>query len=205
MSNASRLSLSKAELLSTAHWDDTDLCVLIQKGDLPGVRHKVEKHGKDIVQHYDNIALEHACGHGHLDIVKYLVSVGAKVTAHKNGPATHASYGGYLEVLKYLVSQGADVTDNYNYALIFAARFGYLDVVKYLVSLGANVRDQNNKALKNARHEGNVEMEAYLLSQGAGTDTPDDIPWALLRATPNPARPSRQGAGVVSTNFDFSR
>jgi 3-polyprenyl-4-hydroxybenzoate decarboxylase len=87
----------------------------------------------------DNYALKWVAKHGHLNIVKYLVSQGADISARDNTPVIWASSNGHLEVVKYLVSQGADIAANDNYAIRWASNYGHLDVVKYLVSQGASL------------------------------------------------------------------
>ena len=51
-----------------------------------------------------------------------------------------ASSNGHLEVVQYLVSLGADIRADNDYAVQEASRNGHLDVVKYLVSLGAELK-----------------------------------------------------------------
>ncbi len=49
---------------------------------------------------------------GHLEVVKYLKSVGADINAKSNNsytPLHSASQNGHLEVVKYLKSVGADI------------------------------------------------------------------------------------------------
>lgn len=52
-------------------------------------------------------ALLLACLYGHLDIVKFLVSIGADVCEGENSPLVYASRGGSIEVVDYLISLGA--------------------------------------------------------------------------------------------------
>jgi ankyrin repeat protein len=49
-----------------------------------------------------------ASKHGHLEVVKLLVSQGANINDHGDLAVQWASEHGQLEVVKYLVSQGAD-------------------------------------------------------------------------------------------------
>ncbi len=48
-----------------------------------------------------------------------------------------ASENGHLEIVKYLVSLGADVRALDNYAVRYASENGHLETVKYLTSVGA--------------------------------------------------------------------
>jgi ankyrin repeat protein len=79
------------------------------------------------------------------------VSQGADVTDNNNYAVQVASMNGHLEVVKYLVSQGADVTaDTYavRWAVQVASANGHLEVVKYLVSQGAPTTAISEKALE---------------------------------------------------------
>jgi len=55
-----------------------------------------------------------------------------------------AATNGHLEIVKYLVTLGADIRAADNYAVKMASRNGYLEVVKYLVTLGADISVDNN-------------------------------------------------------------
>ena len=68
-----------------------------------------------------------ACQNGHLD---------------NNYAVRWAAGNGHLEVLKYLVSLGADIQNQNDYAVQWASSNGHLEVLKYLVSLGADIRSE---------------------------------------------------------------
>ena len=55
---------------------------------------------------------------------------------------------GHLEIVKYLVSLGADIRSYNDYAVRWASRYGHLEVVKYLVSLEADIRSLTPKHQK---------------------------------------------------------
>ena len=120
--------------------------------------------------------------HGHLDVVKYLVSQGADVNEAKNGwtPLHRAAARGHLDVVKYLVSQGADVNAKNNDGgtpFFMAAVHGHLDVVKYLVSQGADVNAEDNDGrtpLHWAAYNGELDIVKYLVSQGVDVNAEDD-------------------------------
>lgn len=86
-----------------------------------------------------NDVVKMASRDNHLDIIQYLVSLGADVTADDNCAMRHASINGHLEVAKYLVSLGTDVTADDNCAVKWASENEHLDVVEYLVSVGATL------------------------------------------------------------------
>src|SRR6056297_60661 len=56
----------------------------------------------------NNSAIQLASQNGHLEVVKYLLSVGCDPQADDNEAIQLASTNGHLEVLKYLVSVGCD-------------------------------------------------------------------------------------------------
>jgi ankyrin repeat protein len=114
--------------------------------------------------------IQTASKNGHLELIKYLVSIQsysmnlADVTANNNCAIQYASKNGHLEIVKYLVSQKADVTANNNYAIQWASKNGHLETVKYLVSQGADVTANNNYAIQYASWYGHLEIVKYLVS-----------------------------------------
>ena len=83
-------------------------------------------------------AFQRAAGYGHLDVLKYLISLGG-VNIHAYGECAFqwAAENGQLDVLKYLMSLGGvDIHVNDEWAFRLAANNGHLDVLKYLISLG---------------------------------------------------------------------
>ena len=118
------------------------------------------------VSAHDNWPIGMASSNGHLEIVKYLVSIKADVSAHDNRAFYLASSNGHLETVKYLVSIVLDTVD-YNYATRLACYYGNLNVVKHLVSIGADVTLINNCAIRQASENGYLSIVEYLLSIGA--------------------------------------
>ena len=86
-----------------------------------------------------NKLLRKASKKGHINIVKYLVSMDAGVTAQDNYAVRYASANGHIETVKYLVSIGADVTALDNYAIDCAFKNDNIEMVKYLFTQGANL------------------------------------------------------------------
>ncbi len=114
-------------------------------------------------------AMSLAAQNGYLEIVKYLVSKGAKLADKfaKNRDILLAIENGYLEIVKYLV-------ENFNFGelngfLIVAAQNGYLEIVKYLVSKGVDYQDvfDENWAMYYATKNGHLDVVKYLTSIGA--------------------------------------
>lgn len=88
-----------------------------------------------LVKYYNDVALSAAAEYGHLDIVAYLISVGADIHSFEDIALTIAAEAGHLEVVKYLVTAGADIHVRDDYALRVAAEEGHLEVVEYLKTL----------------------------------------------------------------------
>ena len=84
-----------------------------------------------------------ACDRGHLEVIKYLISLPEKYkidpSAMINLAIRRASLYGRLEVVKYLISlpeeYNIDPSADNNYAIKWASYNGHLDVVNYLMSL----------------------------------------------------------------------
>ena len=102
-------------------------------------------------------ALKCATRHDHLDMCKYFVSIGA---TDFNGALKYVAYHGKLNLCKYFVSLGATDFDR---SLEYAILSNRLKICKYLVSLGATNLDY---ALKLAVQEGHLDICKYLVSIG---------------------------------------
>ena len=87
--------------------------------------------------------LDYACARGHLDIVKYFVSLGVNIRANKDAFRLACQYG-HLDIVKYFVSLCVNIHTNMDYALHLACKYGHLNVVKYLIDLGANIHADND-------------------------------------------------------------
>ena len=98
-------------------------CEAIEKGDLEQVK-KCGSLGSG------NIPILTASRLGHLEILKYLVSIGADVRSGNDFTLMLAAANGYLEIVIYLISLGAYIHSNNNYAIIAASENGHLEVVK---------------------------------------------------------------------------
>lgn len=108
----------------------------------------------------DNVfPISRAAQLGHLELVQYLVELGADPQSDDNLPIKQACESGHLQVVKFLVEKGADIRAENDEALKRAAQNGRLHVVKYLVSLGADIL--NIVLIKLFDHFNNYEMVDY--------------------------------------------
>lgn len=94
-----------------------------------------------------------ACEKGHVELVRYLVSIGAD---DYNEALFHGCKSGNQELIDYLVSLGAN---NWNRALAGACKGGHLYLVKKFVDRGAKV---TNECIINALDEHKYEIVEYL-------------------------------------------
>jgi len=94
---------------------------------------------------YSNDALQCGALYGNVEIVKYLMSIGADIHANRDWALQLSAMKGHIDVVKYLVSNGADIRRWDDYPLHAAAKNGHLDIVKYLISVGANLHSRNGE------------------------------------------------------------
>ena len=137
----------------------------------------------------DNIALLWAARYGQLEVVKYLLELGADLNHQDNEGYTAlflAARYGKLEFVKYLQELGADLNhqNNKGYtALIWAAATGQLEVVKFLCELGADLNHKDNvgnTALVKAIELDQLEVVKYLQEQDAELNHQDKEGYTAL-------------------------
>ncbi|AAV51104.1 putative ankyrin repeat protein [Acanthamoeba castellanii mimivirus] len=86
-----------------------------------------------------NKYLKKSCKYGLIEIVKYLIILGANIKERDNIAVGKACENGHLEMVKYLVSQGADITVDNNYSIMKASSNGHFEMVQYLINEGADI------------------------------------------------------------------
>ena len=116
---------------------------------------------------YINRGVRFASANGHLEVVKYLVEMGANFRVEDEEPVRFASFYDHLEVVKYLVEKGADFRARGNWAILSASELGNLEIVKYLTEKGADFRAEDDYAVKMASANGHLEVVKYLVEKGA--------------------------------------
>lgn len=143
---------------------DSDLIRAAKAGDLKKIRGLIFQEGR---------ALIHAAENGHLDVVKYLISVGVNPRVEDGRALGDAAYHGHLDVVKYLYSQG--VTEfSRDEALGEAAGGGHLNIVQYLLEQGVDVNALEGQALINAAWAGNLPIVKFLVAKGADLHAQED-------------------------------
>jgi hypothetical protein len=144
--------MESLSFLSKSH-THTNQCTISQLaaiGDLEGVKYLFSVFSvvvtADSAAHFDDCldAMNQACGHGHLEIVKFLHLEITKIINTEffcyNKDDVDGDYGvaitkacekGHLEIVKYLLSIGKKSP---RFAMDVASKNGHLDLVKYLKS-----------------------------------------------------------------------
>ena len=120
---------------------------------------------------------------GRLDMVKFLVRLGARIdvltSRTYSSPIIAAAEGGNLEIVQYLVKQGAQTKASDlrgATALIAAARMGHLDIVEYLVEGGDDINRKSFNGVTPLYHaalEGHLDVVKYLVEKGAEISVAD--------------------------------
>ncbi|MCJ1346752.1 hypothetical protein MMC31_004970 [Peltigera leucophlebia] len=129
-------------------------------------------------------ALQAACAHGHLSIVRCLVDYGADIDIqggeYTGCALSRAAYKGHLEILNLLLDRGADtaiVDEHGDTPLMNAIYDGYIEVARTLLDRGANHAIANRTGLSPlglAAYKGHLEIVKILLDKGADTAVVDE-------------------------------
>lgn len=166
-----------------------------EKNQLYRVKQHIKYKNDPFMQSYKDWVLVCACDRGYLEMVKYIISVGADV--HDDRALQYAIYKQHFEIIECLVDNGADVphglivasqnpnnvslikyfiskgATNLNNSLTYASFYGHLDNVKYLIDAGADVQ-YNHSPICFAASLGHIEVSEYLISKGANIHSNDD-------------------------------
>ena len=134
---------------------NVDLFNASEKGNLPSVKAAVANGGTPHFFYHpedQKNSLHVASQGGHLEVVKYLLSVGAtldvKTGMDQSSSLLLAAQGGHLDVLTFLLSAGADVNSRNMYgnsSLHQASRLGRFDIIDTLLANKASINITNNK------------------------------------------------------------
>ncbi|KAF7273235.1 protein fem-1 homolog CG6966 isoform X2 [Rhynchophorus ferrugineus] len=120
-----------------------------------------------------------AAAAGHFNIVKLLVSHGAKVnttTRTNSTPLRAACFDGHMEIVRYLIQHGADIeiaNKHGHTCLMIACYKGHIKITRYLLSLKANVNRKSikgNTALHDCAESGSLEILRLLIEHGGTMD-----------------------------------
>lgn len=142
---------------ATMHWDNCfrNACHF---GHFHIVKFLLEKYGNKLCAHYLDNGLACACGGNHMDIVKFMISIGAK---NWNDGLKSACRHGNLDIVKFMVESGAN---NFNEGFIYACREGRIETIEFLI---ANCAIDLNKGLYYAYKYKQLDAIRLLIAKGA--------------------------------------
>lgn len=184
------------ETLNDALWE---LCTSMPKPDTLKIAQLLLDSGAQVNSHagfYNTTPLHGAAEKGPLELVKLLVSKGAKVNAvdkEFSMPLAKAVQADNLEIAQFLLEQGADKTINHAdtefQTAIFKARSAKM--AQLLIANGANVSDRDKKGLSVLLHAVvrhlDFDLLKVLLQNGADINAQDKSgTTALLWAAQHP-------------------
>ena len=141
--------------------------VACEKGHTDIVRYLYENESVEL----DNKVLLDASANGHLELVKYLITILKKTKSFtvrmvlEDDALLLACANGHLEVVKYLLYSGADSECKDNEAVCIAAENNRMEVVEFLVKEDADIWAQDGSAVLRAAKNGHLEMVKYLISK----------------------------------------
>jgi hypothetical protein len=151
------------------YWKKDHIENIIENGDFRGFKNILNLNIKHDIDGY----LIMTCENGQLEILKYLVSLGANPCATNDDPLISASEYGHLETVKYLIEQGADITAQNNISIYLAVEWGHLETVKFLAekyNLGEKMIVKNSfrimilRLIDFAEQEKHFDIVEYLKS-----------------------------------------
>jgi ankyrin repeat protein len=118
-----------------------------------------------------------ACEYGHLELTKFLLSIGADPTANESCSVRMASHNGHLEIIEILLQDGrADPAVRNNWPIKRASENGHSDVVEALLQDGrADPAVNYNSPIRWASCYGHKEIVKALLQDGRCNPTDDAI------------------------------
>lgn len=184
------------ETLNDALWA---LCDARPKPDTLKIAQRLLEYGAQVNSQagfYNTTPLHGAAQNGSLELVKLLVSKGAKVNAvdkYFSRPLAKAVQADNLEIAKFLLEHGADKTINHAdtefQTAIFKARSAKM--AQLLIANGANVSDRDKKGLSVLLHAVvrhlDFDLLKVLLQNGADINAQDKSgTTALLWAAQHP-------------------
>ncbi|KAG1664440.1 Ankyrin repeat domain-containing protein 23 [Nymphon striatum] len=134
-----------------------DVLETAKKGELDSLVLYLQTHSlKELYNHRDNqghTAIHWACLHGHTNLVKFFIDVGAYMSIRSSNsigkqPIHWACANGHLPIVSLLLQTGVDVnaTDQtHTTPLLTACQFGHTMLANYLICKGAHfhIKDQH--------------------------------------------------------------
>jgi len=167
-------------MLASQRETETQLRYASIEGNIDTVKQILDKNPEIINEQSDTgySALILASKHGHLDIVKFLLSKNAKTdlccggVRDRHSPALMlAAEQGYVEIVRELLDAGAPVDQQNQYgstALMWASYLGFKEIVQLLLDRGANLRhskEDGTTAIANAYSAGHHDIAEMIQTE----------------------------------------
>lgn len=152
-----------------------------ETGQLAVLHVLVGDYGVDIHKNGDEM-LRAAAANGRLNVVEYLISKGADVSAWDNRPLRAACEGGHLAIAEKLVAAGADVNAGNGAPLCAAAESNSISIVTFLLDNGAKVEEGNYAVLSSAAKDDALDALKLILKNIAPQDALEKKSEALSQA-----------------------
>ncbi|WP_405562173.1 ankyrin repeat domain-containing protein [Polaribacter sp. Asnod6-C07] len=163
---------------------DATVYAILEKSDDKIIEYIISKNGNNVnkLTHDGRTYLHWAAYSGKLEIMKYLISKGAKtdvVDTHGNTFLNFAASSGQgnLEIYKYGIEIGADITkeknhDGANALLLVASNVKDFKIIDLFVANGASLNDKDdngNGFFEYAAKGGNTKFLSTLIDKGIDT------------------------------------
>jgi ankyrin repeat protein len=142
------------------YWKHRCPCCLVENNDLQGIKYNMTNSNYNLTVIFDLFFKASKCGH--LNIIKYFISLKIITIPIKSIGFIHATKNNDFSMVKYLADQGAEASFNNDHALIIACENGNLSMVKYMISLGADITTLDNEPVITACKKGNFRIVRYL-------------------------------------------
>ena len=142
----------------------TALVQAVEQGDCERVRELVAQGANLDGCTYDDSSMLGVAAHsGQLDVVRYLVGLGASVNEGIIPPVSRAAEAGHVEVVKFLCDNHADLNVLEYPAHLGAVFGGCLEVVRFLVETSCCDQDTIELAVHHAAARNDRQVVNYLL------------------------------------------
>ena len=154
-------------------YDANILGIICENGKYEVARYLIEKGAT--VDAVGNYAMRETCaegGEGSLEMVKFLIEKGAEIDGFS---FCRSAYCGHLDITKYLLSMGADIHYENERTLKETVEYGSAEMVKFLVENGADPHIDDDVCLILACENGKIDTMDYLISIGLDIHMRDEI------------------------------